>query len=60
MMDEFIFVQALPSLVSKVWWNIVMDDWILDDNTFAKWLQLQHYKFEIPPKHHKEWHIMLG
>ena len=27
----------LPSLVSNLWWNIVMDDWKLDENSLCKW-----------------------
>ena len=24
--------ESLPSLVSNLWWNIIMDDWNLDEN----------------------------
>jgi hypothetical protein len=31
------FVQTLASLVSNLWWNIVMDDWNLDGKSLGKW-----------------------
>ena len=36
--DEWVhpLVKTLPTLVNKLWWNIVMDDWILDGKTLAK------------------------
>ena len=30
-------VKSLPSLVSNLWWNIVMDDRNLDENWLGKW-----------------------
>ena len=29
--------KAIPSFVSNLWWNIVMDDWDLDVKSIAKW-----------------------
>ena len=29
--------KTLPSLVNNLWWNVVMDDWILDEKSFGKW-----------------------
>jgi hypothetical protein len=32
-MEEFILLaKTLPSLLNNLWWNIVMDDWNLDEN----------------------------
>ena len=52
--------KTLPSLVSNLWCNIIMDDWNLDENLLSKWQYLQHCKSIIPPKNYKEWQIMLG
>ena len=30
-------VKIPPSLVSNLWWNIVMDSWNLDEKSLAKW-----------------------
>ena len=30
--------KTLPSLVSNLCWNIVMDDWDLDEKSLDKWL----------------------
>ena len=27
----------LPSFVNNLWWNIVMDDWNLDEKSLGKW-----------------------
>ena len=29
--------QNLGSFVSNLWWNIVMKDWNLDEESFGKW-----------------------
>ena len=29
--------KTLPSLVNNLWWNIVMDDWNLDEKSLDKW-----------------------
>ena len=29
--------KTLPSLVNILWWNIVMDDWNLDEKSLGKW-----------------------
>jgi hypothetical protein len=29
--------KTLPSLVSNLWWNIIMDDCNLDEKTFGNW-----------------------
>ena len=31
------FAKILPSLVSNLWWNVVMDDWKLDEKSLGKW-----------------------
>ena len=36
--------KALSSLVSNLWWNIVMDVGNLDEKSHGKWLKLQHCK----------------
>ena len=51
---------ALPPLVNNLWWNMVMDDWNLDEKSFGKWQFLQHETHIIPQNVYKEWHIMLG
>ena len=33
--------KTLPSIVSNLWWNIVMDDWKLDENSFVSDKKLQ-------------------
>ena len=40
--------KTLPSLVNNLWWNIIMDDWDLDEKLLGKWQKLQHYKSLIP------------
>jgi hypothetical protein len=32
--------KTLASLVINLWWNIVMDDWNLDEKSLGKWQQL--------------------
>jgi len=29
--------QSLPSLVNNLWWNIVMDDWNLNEESLGEW-----------------------
>ena len=29
--------KTLPSLVNNLWWNVVMDDWNLDEKSLGKW-----------------------
>jgi hypothetical protein len=41
--------KTLPSLVSNLWWKIVLDDGNMDENSFGKWQSLQQYKPIIPP-----------
>ena len=43
--------KTLPSLVSNLWWNIVMDDWILNEKSLGKWHYLQLCKSPIPQKY---------
>jgi hypothetical protein len=52
--------KILPSLVGNLWWNIVMDDSNLDEETLDKWQYLQRCNYEIHQKIYKEWQIMLG
>jgi hypothetical protein len=40
--------ETLASLVTNLWWNIVMDDWNLNEKPLVKWQQLQHCKSTIP------------
>ena len=40
--------KTLPSLVSNLCWNVVMDDWNLDEKSLGKWQYLQHCKSIIP------------
>ena len=35
-------------ILTNMWWNIVMDDWNLDEESLSKWQYLQHCKFTIP------------
>ena len=42
--------KTLSSLVRNWLWNIVMDDWKLDEKSLDKWQQLQHCKFIIHPR----------
>ena len=44
--------KTLPSLISNLWWTIVMDDWNLDENPLSKSI--------IPQIFSKEILIMLG
>ena len=43
--DEWVhpLAKTLPSLVTNLWWKIVMDDQDLDENSIDKWQYLQHY-----------------
>ena len=50
---------TLPSLVNNLWWNIVMDDGGLDENSLNEWQYLQHHKIVILQKTHKEWQMVL-
>ena len=36
--DEWVHPLAniLPSIVNNLWWNIVMNDWYLDEKAFVK------------------------
>ena len=36
--DEFVhsLVKTLPSFASNLWWNIVMDDWNLDEKLIGR------------------------
>ena len=45
-----------------MWWNVIMDDWYLDEISLDKWELLQHDNSTIPPLFfiNKEWQIMLG
>ena len=52
--------KTLPSLVNNLWWNIVMDDQILNEKLLGKRQKLQHCKSIIPQNTYKEWQIMLG
>jgi hypothetical protein len=36
--------KTLPALVNNLWWNVVMDDWNLDEKSLVKWQWSQHYK----------------
>ena len=45
-----LLAKTLPSLVSNLWWNMVMDDWNLDEKLLGKWQYLQHCKSIIPQK----------
>ena len=49
-----------PSLVSKLWWNIVTHDWHLDEKLRNEWQFLQRYKSIIPQTIYKEWHNNVG
>ena len=57
LMDDFIYWRKPYLLLSANWWNIVMDDWVLDEKLLGKWQQLQHCNSIIPPKN-MEWQIM--
>ena len=41
--------KPLPSLVSNLWWTIMMDNWNLDEMWVGKWQKLQYCK-SITPK----------
>ena len=43
-----------------MYWNIVMDDWNLDENLLSKWQYLQHCKSIMPIIFYKEWWMILG
>ena len=34
-MEEFI--HCPPSLVNNLWWDIIMDDWNMDEKSLDKW-----------------------
>ena len=51
------FAKTMPSLVNNLSWDIVMDDWDLDEKTLGKWQYLQHYKPIIP---HKKLQVMTN
>ena len=42
--------KTLPSLVNNLWWNIVMDDWNLDEKSLDKWQYSQQHNSIIPQK----------
>ena len=54
--------KSLPSLISNLWWNIIMDNWKLDEKSLDKWQYLQNYKsIPSPPQQNfKEWRINVG
>ena len=53
-MDEFIQNPTF-TFVSNLWWNIVMDDWTLDENHLvSKGQHLQHCKPVIPQRFYKD------
>ena len=59
--DEWVYplAKTLPSLVNNLWWNIVMDDWNLDENHLVSdnnWNIVNLWS----PNIYKEWEIMLG
>ena len=29
--------KSLPSLVNNLWWNIIMNDWKLDEKSLGEW-----------------------
>jgi hypothetical protein len=62
MINEFIHWPKpyLISFANNILWNIVMDDWNLDETSFDKWHLLQYYKVIIPQELNKEWQILWG
>ena len=55
-----LLAKILPSLINNLWWNIVIDDWTLDEKTLCKWQSLQHCKYIIPEKFYNDRQIMLA
>ena len=47
-------------ILIDLWWNIVMDDWDLDERSLRKRQSLQHYDTTTPSSFNKEWQILLG
>ena len=45
--------KPLPSLANNLQWNIVMDDWELDEKSLGKLQQLQHCNFLVPQEIYK-------
>ena len=55
-----LMAKTLPSLVNNLWWDIFMDNWLLDEKSLGKWQELQHHKSIMPQESYKEWQIILG
>ena len=55
-------VSVILCILAIMWWNIVMDDRNLDENTLRKWtiLFVTMYIYNAQILLHKEWWIMLG
>jgi hypothetical protein len=55
--------KTLPSIVNNLWWNIVMDEWNLDEKSIGTSIATLHI-YNTPQKKidffYKEWQIMLG
>ena len=52
--------KIMPSLVNNLWWDIVMDDWNLDENSIASDSKCNNVNLQSPQQIYKEWQIMLG
>ena len=57
--EEF-FEKGIFYILSILQWNIVMDDYNMDENSLSKWQWLQHWKSIMPSLFlHKEWKIRI-
>ena len=45
-----------PSHVINLWWNIVIDDWNMNEKSLGQWQIPQHCKPITPSKIYKEWY----
>ena len=53
--------KTMSSLVANLWWNIVMDDWKLDEKSTGKWRWLQQRNSIILLQNdYKDWLINVG
>ena len=52
--------KSLPSLVSNLWWDVVVDDWNLDEEAFGYWQYLKHCESIIPQNFTRNDKKMLG
>ena len=58
--DGWVHPLTKPFLVNNLWWNIVMDDWNLDEKPMSLSVGNCNTINHKTPKFYKEWERILG